>query len=423
VNGADWGQLIGVLALIGTVGLMAASETAITRTNRARAYRLLEEKRRGAASLARIVDNVAPYLNVVLLLTLLATIGGTTLATVLASRHLHRYGEVIATFAMTLILFIFAEVTPKTFAVQYTDRVALRVAPLVVAITRAVGPVAGVLIKLANVIMPGRGLPQGPFVTEEEIRAMAEMASDEAAIEEGEKELIHSIFEFGDTLVREVMVPRPDMVAAPVNSILRQVLDLMLKHGYSRIPLYRGDLDEIVGVVYAKDLLRHLHAGKENVPPASLMREAYFVPESKKVSDLLREMQQRRVHIAIVLDEYGSTAGLVTIEDLLEELVGEIVDEYDREEPQLEPVDENTYRVNGRLPIDDVNELLDVELPHDEWDTVAGLMYGLLGSVPTQGETVNFDNLTFTAEKVQGRRISKILITRKEAEEPEQPGE
>jgi magnesium and cobalt exporter, CNNM family len=417
VTSTDWAELLGIAVLIAAVGVMAASETAITRMNRARAYKLVEEKRRGAPSLLRIVENLAPHLNVVLLLTLLATIGGTTLATILATRHLGNWSEVVSTVGMTFLLFIFAEVTPKTFAVQHTDRVALRVAPLVVALTRLLGPVANVLIKVANLIMPGKGLPQGPFVTEEEIRVMAEMASEEEAIEEGEKDLIHSIFEFGDTLVREVMVPRPDIVAAPTQSGARHVLDLMLRHGYSRIPVYRNTIDEIEGVVYAKDLLRHLHAGKPDVPLDTIMREPYFVPETKKVSELLREMQRKRVHIAICLDEYGSVAGLATIEDLLEELVGEIADEYDREEPQIEPVDEDTYRVNGRLSIDDVNELLDVDLPHDEWDTVAGLMYGLLGSVPTQGETVTYENLRFIAEKVQGRRIAKVLIKREPNQE------
>jgi CBS domain containing-hemolysin-like protein len=412
MNSTDWFELLGVFVLIAVVGVMAGSETAITRMSRARAYKLVEEKRRGAQSLRRIVENVPPYLNVVLWVTLLATTGGTTLAAILAARHRGSWSEVVATTGMTLLLFIFAEVTPKTFAIQQTDRVALRVAPLVVALTRLLGPVASVLIKIANVVMPGKGLPQGPFVTEEEIRAMAEVASDEAVIEEEEADLIHSIFEFGDTLVREVMVPRPDIVAAPIESGATHVLDLMLRHGYSRIPVYRATIDEIEGVVYAKDLLRHLHAGKPEVPLDTIMREPYFVPETKKVSELLREMQQKRVHIAIVLDEYGSVVGLATIEDLLEELVGEIADEYDREEPQIEPVDEDTFRVNGRLSIDDVNELLDVDLPHEEWDTVAGLMYGLLGSVPTQGETVTYDHLTFVAEKVQGRRIAKVLIKR-----------
>jgi CBS domain containing-hemolysin-like protein len=423
MNGVDWLELIAVLLLIASTGFFAMSETAITRTGRARAYRLAEEKRRGASSLLRIVENVAPYLNVVLLLTLLSTIGGTTLATILAVRHFHRWGELLSTGAMTILLFVFAEVTPKTWAVQQTDRVALWVAPILVSINRFFGPVASALVRLANLIMPGKGLPQGPLMTEDDIRAMAEVASEEESIEEEEKELIHSIFEFGDTLVREVMVPRPDMVVAPVTASLTDVLDLILKRGYSRIPVYKDELDNIVGVVYAKDLLRHLHAGKGDLPIDKIMREPYFVPETKKVSDLLREMQQRRVHIAIVLDEYGSVAGLVTIEDLLEEIVGEIADEYDREEQQLEKIDDNTYRVNGRVPIDEVNELLDVELPQDEWDTVAGLMYGLLGEVPTQGQTVDFDNLTFTADKVQGRRIQKVLINRKPKAREEEPVE
>jgi len=413
----DWTELGVVLSLIAVAALLAASETAISRMSRVRAYHLREEGRRGAKAAVRIAEDPARYLNVVLLLVLLAQLGGTTLATVVAIRHLHQVGEWVATGIMTLLLFMFAEVTPKTFAVQQTDRVALRLAPVIVGITLAIGPVARFLISVANVVMPGKGLPQGPFVTEQEIKAMAEMASDEEVIEEGEKELIHSIFEFGDTLVREVMVPRPDLVAAPINSAMRQILDLVLRHGFSRIPVYRNTLDEIVGVVYAKDLLRHLHAGKENVPLDTIMREPFFVPETKKIDDLLREMQLRRVHIALVTDEYGSVAGLVTIEDLLEELVGEIADEYDREEPQIEPVDEQTYRVNGRLSIDDVNELLDVKLPHEEWDTVAGLMYELLGAVPTQGETVTYDNITLTAEKVQGRRIAKVLIRKLASEE------
>jgi CBS domain containing-hemolysin-like protein len=420
---ADWGELALVGVLIVCAAILAAAETAISRMTRVRAYRLQEEGRRGARAVVRIAENPAEYLNVTLLLMLLAQLGGTTLATVVAVRQLEQLGEWVATGAMTLLLFEFAEVTPKTFALQHTDRVALRLAPIIVAVTTAVGPVARLLIKVANVVMPGKGLPQGPFVTEQEIKAMAEMASDEEVIEEEEKELIHSIFEFGDTLVREVMVPRPDIVAAPVESSMREVLDLVLRHGYSRIPVYRGSLDEIVGVVYAKDLLRHLHAGKEDVPLEKIMREPYFVPETKKIADLLRDMQQKRVHIAIVTDEYGSVAGLVTIEDLLEELVGEIADEYDREEPQIEPVDDMTYRVNGRLSIDDVNELLEVELPHEEWDTVGGLLYGLLGAVPTQGETVTYDHLQFTAEKVQGRRIAKVLIKRLAPEDPGATGE
>ena len=305
LTGLDGIEIGIVIAMIGVAAMLAMAETAITRIGRIRAYRLEEEGRRGAKAVVRIAENPAPYLNTVLLLILMVQLGGTTLASVIAVRHLHRVGEIVATIAMTILLFVFAEVTPKVFAVQQTDRAALRLAPIAVALTRAVGPLATGLIRLANVLIPGKGLPQGPFVTEEEIKAMAEVASEEASIEEGEKELIHSIFEFGDTLVREVMVPRPDMVCGPIDSGIQTVLDLMLRHGFSRIPVYRSTADEIEGIVYAKDVLRHLHAGKGNVPLDKLMREAYFVPETKKVADLLRDMQARRVHIAIVLDEYG----------------------------------------------------------------------------------------------------------------------
>jgi CBS domain containing-hemolysin-like protein len=417
VTTGDWVQVVVILFLIAFVALMAASETAITRMNRVRAYRLAEENRRGAASLVKIAENPAPYLNVVLLLTLLAQIGGTTIATSLAVRLLHGAGEIVATVVMTLLLFVFAEVTPKTFAIQQTDRVALRLAPLLQAFGRALGPPAKALLKVANVIMPGKGLPQGPYITEQELRALADVASDEQQIEKEENQLIHSIFEFGDTIAREVMVPRPDVVAIEATKTLRDVQELMLRHGYSRLPVYRDDLDNIVGVVHAKDVLRIVYQGKTDVPLTDVVRRAHFVPEQKKVAELLREMQQEKFHIALVTDEYGSVSGLITLEDLLEELVGEITDEYDRDQLHVERVNDHEFRVNGSVPISEINELLDVELPDEEWDTVAGLMLGLLGKIPVQGEEVRFQNLTFVAERVQRRRIAQVLIRREQAEE------
>jgi CBS domain containing-hemolysin-like protein len=418
VTTGDWLQVVVILVLIAFVALMAASETAVTRMNRVRAYRLQEEGRRGAASLLKIAENPAPYLNVVLLLTLLAQIGGTTIATSLAVRLLHGAGEIVATIVMTLLLFVFAEVTPKTFAIQQTDRVALRLAPLIYAVGRALGPPAKALLKVANVIMPGKGLPQGPYITEQELRALADVASDEQQIEKEENQLIHSIFEFGDTIAREVMVPRPDVVAIDATKTLRDVQELMLRHGYSRLPVYRDDLDNIVGVVHAKDVLRIVYQGKTDVPLPDVVRRAHFVPEQKKVAELLREMQQEKFHIALVTDEYGSVSGLVTLEDLLEELVGEITDEYDRDQLHVERVNDHEFRVNGSVPISEINELLDVELPDEEWDTVAGLMLGLLGKIPVQGEEVRYQNLTFVAERVQRRRIAQVLIRREPADEP-----
>jgi CBS domain containing-hemolysin-like protein len=313
---------------------------------------------------------------------------------------------------MTIVLFVFAEVTPKTFAIQQTDRVALTLAPIVAALGRLVGPVAKFLVTFANVLMPGKGLPEGPFITEQELRASAEVAQEEGQIEEGEVELIHSIFEFGDTIVREVMVPRPDIVAVEDDKALRDVQAIVLSHGYSRVPVFREDLDDVVGIVYAKDVLKALHQGKHDAPLADVVREARYVPETKKVAELLREMQKDKFHIALVTDEYGSLTGLVTLEDLLEELVGEIADEYDREEPEMVEVEEGRYRVSGKVSVDDVNEMLDVELPDEEWDTVAGLVLDLFGRIPKEGERVPFQGLAFTAEEVQGRRIAKVLIER-----------
>jgi CBS domain containing-hemolysin-like protein len=417
MTAADWVEIVGIVLLIGVVAVMAASETAIIRTNRVRAYHLAEEGRRGGTSLVKVVENPPPYLNVVLLLTMLGTIGGTAIATDLAVRHLHHAGEIVATVAMTLLLFVFAEVTPKTFAVQQTDRVALRVAPIVVALTRVFGPLARALLKAANVIMPGKGLPQGPYVTEQEIKALADVASDEEQIEEEEKELIHSIFEFGDTIVREVMVPRPDIVAVEVSNALRDVQDVVVKRGFSRIPVFREDIDDIVGIVYAKDVLKALHQGREGLSLEQICRPARFVPEVKKCAELLREMQKDKFHIAMVSDEHGSVVGLVTLEDLIEELVGEITDEYDRDEPQVVAVDDGRYRVSGRMPIDELNEVLGADLPHEEWDTVGGLMMSLLGAIPRQGERVTLGDLSFTAERVQGRRIALVLIERIPEEE------
>ena len=419
MTATDWFEIGIILVLILVVAFNAATEVAITRTNRVRALRLVEEGRRGAVALSRIAENPANYLNVVLLLTLLATIGGTTIATSFAVRHWENAGEIISTVAMTILLFVFAEVTPKTFAIQQTDRVGLMTAPILVFLTRLVGPLAKGLLRFANVIMPGKGLKQGPYITEQELRASAEVASEEGEIEDEEKELIHSIFEFGDTIVREVMVPRPDIVAMEDDKTLRDVQALVLEHGYSRVPVYREDLDDVAGMIYAKDVLKALHQGKHDSPLSEIVREPHYIPETKKVAELLREMQRDKFHIALVTDEYGSVSGLVTLEDLLEELVGEIADEYDREEPELVPVGDGLYRVSGKASIDDVNELLDVELPDEEWDTVAGLMLELFGRIPKSGDEVTFEGLTFTAEEVQGRRISKVLI----ALQPEPDGE
>jgi CBS domain containing-hemolysin-like protein len=346
--------------------------------------------------------------------------GSAILVAILAQRQFGSLGVTIVSVVFTLLYFVFVEAMSKTFGVLHSGRVALALAPLVYLLGRILALPTRALIGLANVLLPGKGIKAGPFVSEEEIRSMVQVGSEEGSIDVGEKELIHSIFEFGDTIVREVMVPRPDIIAIEDDKALRDVQALVLTHGTSRIPVYDADddLDTVIGIVFAKDVLKALHQGKHDAPLAEVVREARYVPESKKVADLLREMQLEKFHMALVTDEYGSVTGLVSLEDLLEELVGGITDEYDREEPEFEQVGERKYRVSGKTSIDDVNELLDVELPDEEWDTVAGLVLDILGRIPDEGEECRIDGLTFTTEEVRGRRIEKVLITRDPEHEP-----
>jgi CBS domain containing-hemolysin-like protein len=404
--------LVAFLVLFGSV--LAMAEASISRMSRVRALALEDEGRRNASLLVRIESDPPRYLNSIYLWVMFAQNGSAILVAILAEHYLGSFWITVISVLFTLAYFVVVEAMSKTFGILHSDRVALALGPAVYGLSRILALPTRALIGLANILLPGRGLKEGPFVTEEEIRSMAEVGSEEGAIEEEEKDLIHSIFEFGDTVVREVMTPRPDVVSIEVSESLDQVLDMVVRHGYSRIPVYRETLDDIVGIVYAKDVLREMHAlGERARPLVELIRKPQFVPESKKVSDLLRDMQREKFHVAIVVDEYGGFAGLVTLEDLLEEIVGEIVDEYDREEPQVEPAGDGRYRVNARLPVDELNELLDTELPDEEWDTVGGLMMGILGRLPAQGENVEFQDLRFTAERVQGRRISKILIERR----------
>jgi CBS domain containing-hemolysin-like protein len=392
---------------------MALAESALTRMSRVRALAFQEEGRRNAALLVKLESDPPRYLNPVYLSVLIVQNGSAILVAILAEQTFGSLGVALASLVFTLLYFVLVEAMAKTFGVLHSDRIALALAPLVYLLGRVLALPTRLLIGLANVLLPGKGLKQGPFVSEEEIRSMAVVGHEEGSIEEEEKELIHSIFEFGDTIVREVMVPRPDIISIEDDKTLRDVQAFVVEHGTSRIPVYDadGDLDDVIGIVFAKDVLKALHQGKHDMPLSEIVREARYVPESKKAADLLREMQREKFHLALVTDEYGSVSGLVSLEDLLEELVGEITDEYDQDELEVERVGDGVYRVSGKASVDDVNELLDAELPDEEWDTVAGLVLDLFGKIPRQGEEVTFQGLRFRAEEVQGRRISKVLIT------------
>jgi CBS domain containing-hemolysin-like protein len=419
VTPGDWWSLFFVAVLVVAAATMAASEAAVVRMTRVRAMALADEGRRGANLLVRITQDPARYLNPVLVATLACHVVGTTLATTVAVRHLGSTGEWVASAVLTSILFVFAESMPKTYAILRTDGVSLALAPIIYGLGRALYPLAHGLVAISNVILPGKGLPRGPFMSEEEIRRIVDVAEAEEVIEEVEREMIHSVFEFGDTVVRNVMTPRPDMVVVEAKTPVRQAMDLAIDQGFSRIPAYEDEPDNIVGVVYAKDLFKALRRNEDSGKTVrDVMREPYFVPETMRVSDLLRDMQTKRMHMAIVADEYGDVAGLVTLEDLLEEIVGEITDEYDVEESRIMPVGDG-WLVQGKMPIWELNELIGAELPDDEeWQTVGGLVAAALGRIPETGDEVDFHGFTFRVEKVQRRRIGSVLVRHQTDEAP-----
>ncbi len=414
MGGADWVILAVVVVLFVLSIFFAGAETAFVRMSRIRAIALAEDGDKRAARLAEMLGRPEQTLNVVLLMVLVAQLTVATLIGVLLEGTAGALGVVLGILLQIFLFFVIGEVAPKTFAVQHTERAALALTPMLWFLTHfaPLRWLSNLLIGVANVVLPGKGLKTGPFVTEEEIRTMADVAASEESIEGEERRLIHSIFEFGDTVVREVMLPRPDMVAVDANDTTEDAIERAIERGFSRLPVCEaGSTDHIIGLVYLKDLVRRARAGEGAQPVRVAVRPAIFVPEQKRVSELLREMRTKQFHMAIVIDEYGATSGLVTLEDLLEEIVGEIADEYDVELPAIERLGDGSARVRGSTPIDLVSEELGKDLPDAEWDTVGGLLLNLLGHVPDEGEVVRFEDLEFRAERVQGHRIVSVRIT------------
>ncbi len=405
-----------LIILILCSAFLSASETALFAANRvALRQRQVQGDRRARVAYA-LLSRASELLTTLLAGTTMANVGATVIATSIALSLLgRRGGEWVAFLGTTFILLILAEIAPKTLAARHADRMALAVAGPIHAVMRLFIPLIRVLSVVATALVRPFGAhitPRAPLVTEEQLRFLVEVGEKEGVLEEEEREMIHSIFEFGDTVVREVMRPRVDIAAVPADATINGALGLMTEHGHSRLPVYDGSIDHIVGVVYIRDLIPVLRQGRLDQRVTEVQRPPFFVPETKKVDDLFREMQQKKVSMAIVLDEYGGTAGLVTVEDLLEEIVGEIQDEYDLEEKPIQLINDHTAVVNARIHIEDVNQLLGLELPVDEVDTVAGLVYSLLGRVPAQGETVSLPGAELRVEKTLGQRITKVRITR-----------
>jgi CBS domain containing-hemolysin-like protein len=418
----DAGLLIGAALLVLIAAALAGIDSALTRVSRVTVEEFVREGRPQSAQLSTIVADAPHYLNLLLLLRKASELGATCLVALVAVRAVGPgLGAVaLATLVMTLVSYIVIGVAFRTLGRQHANEVALRTAAVTAGLARVFGPVPRLLILLGNAITPGRGYRDGPFTTEAELRDLVDLAEERGLVEPRERDMIASVFELGDTLAREVMVPRTDMVWIEHGKTVEQALALALRSGFSRIPVIGESVDDVVGVAFLKDLVRRDRAGRSDREVQTAMRQPFFVPESKPADDLLREMQSRREHLAIVIDEYGGTAGLVTIEDVLEEIVGEITDEYDTEKPPVERLVGDSdrldeVRVTARLPVEDLAELFDVELPdNDDVETVGGLLASALGRVPIPGATVEISGLRLVAESAAGRRnrIGTVVATR-----------
>ncbi|HCU49361.1 MAG TPA: hypothetical protein DGG94_06085, partial [Micromonosporaceae bacterium] len=359
LGGLPDATLLGSAAgLVVLAGIFAMTEAALGAVSPARAAELAREGRSGSSALYAVAADAVRHINLLLLLRLLCELTATVLVALVAVETFLGSAwkaALVTAGAMTLISYVVVGVFPRTIGRQHPYEVGRYTAPVLRWLGRALGPLANLLILLGNAVTPGRGFREGPFATQVELRELVDLAEQRGVVEHGEREMIHSVFALGDTIAREVMVPRTEMVWVEANKSAEQALALALRSGFSRIPVIGESIDDVLGIVYLKDLARRVQEGTASETDVSvLMRDAVFVPESKPVDDLLSEMQAARTHIAIVIDEYGGTAGLVTIEDILEEIVGEITDEYDVEKPPIEKVGEDQVRVTARLPIEDL---------------------------------------------------------------------
>ncbi len=428
-------------ALIVLSGFLIAAETAIARVSRTRLDELRKEGNGNQAKVERllpILNDRARYVNVLFFLSTIANVtaviivGYTAVRALITSDGWSTWLAMLVVIAiMVVIAYVGLGVAPRTLGRQHADRIALIAARPTRFLASVLGPITNLLILIGNALTPGKGFREGPFDTAAELREMVDLARADSLIEDDESKMIHSVFDLGSTFAKEVMVPRTEMVFIEQHKTLRQAISLSLRSGFSRIPVIGENADDIVGVVYLKDMVRRSfeHRDAERAESVeSLMRSAYFVPDSKPADELLRDMQTARVHLAIVVDEYGGTAGLVTIEDILEEIVGEIADEYDTAAPEVTQLDEDSYRVMARMNIDDFAELIDIEVDSEEEgvDTVLGLMAKRLGRVPIPDAEVTESGWQLLAERGAGRRnrIGTILATRiATPETPEETGD
>lgn len=406
--------------LVALSGFFSGSETALMSVNKIRIRELANDGDKKAEIVDRLLADHTRLLATILIGNNLVNIAASAIATSLAIEIFGSSGVGIATGIVTLIILIFGEITPKSIGNRRAVKYSKLVAPVLFWMERLLSPLISLFVIVIRLFVGEGNLLSTSFLSEEEIRRFVNVSEEEGVIKRTERKMINSIFEFDDTTVREVMVPRIDMVGIEEKVTIRQLVKLAVDKGHSRIPVFQEKIDRITGIIYVKDLLQLLIDNEdEDIIVKEYMRSAYFIPESKKINELLTEMRKRKVHISIVLDEYGGTAGLITIEDLLEEIVGDIQDEYDLEPKQIEYLNEHELLLDARINIDELNEILpEPILDEENYETISGFILYQLGYLPKEGEKLEIDNFTIQVDKILENRLEKIKITSKQPIKP-----
>jgi len=403
-----------ILLVVGliTAAFAAAAETSLTSVSRLRMRSLAEEGSARARRVVALHNDPNAYLSTILTLNTAAVTVTTSAATLLAVRDDTHISDALITGLLTVFLLVFCEIAPKSLALRFNERFALTLAAPVHVLTMVLRPIVAVLTWVATQLVrtAARGSVPRPFVTEEELRMLMVVGEQQGVVEQEERQMMMGVLEMTDKPVREVMVPRVDVVGAEADITVSEAIELVIKYGHSRIPVYEETIDNVIGVVYAKDLLRDHENGSREVK--ELVREAYFTPEAKRVGELLHDMQLRKVHIAIVVDEYGGTAGIVTMEDLFEEIVGPIRDEYDiAEQEEIDFLSDREVLLSARVSVDDVRELLHLDIPETDADSIGGFVYERLGEIPKEGATVEVGHARITVEAVRRQSIRTVRVS------------
>lgn len=405
-------QVFALLILLSLSAFFSASETALMSLSKIRLRHMVDEKVKGADIINKLVEESSKLLGSILVGNNIVNIGASALATSLAISLWGDAGVGIATGVMTLLVLIFGEITPKSLAVQNTEKTALKVAKPIYIITIILSPIVNILMTVTNWMIRlfgGNPEKQVSFITEEELKTMVDVSHEEGVLEVDEKKMIYNVFEFGDSQAKDVMTPRTDMIAVEINATYDEIIDLFKKEQFSRMPVYEDNTDNIIGILYIKDLF-FFEGHKDKFNLRQLIRPPFFTYEFKVTSELFAEMRAKRTPMAIVLDEYGGTAGIVTMEDLVEEIVGDIEDEYDDKDEEIQVIKEDEYIVDGSTRIDFLNEMIGTNIESEDFDSIGGFVIGILGRLPEPGENVEYDHIKFIVEDIDKNRIEKLRV-------------